>query len=205
MFYQTQTTFRPPKGPKNAVFVPGNLDLWPSNSSKQGTKHVFQIRSAVPGNISYTNKKTQTTDGAKKQNLLQFTACGNELILIKCAKMNKPKGRDFPFSFHVPVHTNFISSYVLHKSTTNTDTQNKMAPSTAHSPNTETGTMSLMYGTRVTYLKLENSSASRGITGNFVGYWFIMYCWPDSKLTITTISRICSESHSKFDKLFSGS
>jgi len=27
-FYQTQTTRRPPKGPKNVVFVPGDLDFW---------------------------------------------------------------------------------------------------------------------------------------------------------------------------------
>jgi len=29
------------------------------------------------GDISYTSKKKPQTDGAKKQDLLQFTACGN--------------------------------------------------------------------------------------------------------------------------------
>jgi len=28
-FFQTYTARRPPKGPKNAVYVPGDLDLWP--------------------------------------------------------------------------------------------------------------------------------------------------------------------------------
>jgi len=53
MFYQTCTARRPPKGPIISFFVPGDLDLWPSNSSERGTKHVFgvnlaQICSAVP-------------------------------------------------------------------------------------------------------------------------------------------------------------
>ena len=49
---------------ENAIFVPGDLDLWPwpSNSSDRGTKHVFcvnlaQIRSAVPG-IFHTQHKS---------------------------------------------------------------------------------------------------------------------------------------------------
>jgi len=64
MFHQTQTARRLLKGPRNAIFVPGDLDLWPwpSNLSEQGIKHVFcvnlaQIRSPVPRDISYTNKK----------------------------------------------------------------------------------------------------------------------------------------------------
>jgi len=80
MFYQTQNARRPPKGPKNAVFDPGDLDLWlwHSNSSKRGTKHVFpvnlaRIRSAVP-DIFHTQTKSQH----QKQNLTQFTACGNK-------------------------------------------------------------------------------------------------------------------------------
>jgi len=55
MFYQTYTARRPPKGQKNVIFVPGDLDLWPwhSHSSERGTKHVFpvnlaQISSTVP-------------------------------------------------------------------------------------------------------------------------------------------------------------
>jgi len=81
MFYQTQTARRSPKGPKNAVFVPGDLHLWPwpSDSSERGTKHVFhvnlvQIRSAV----HMFHSQTKTTDWRRqKQNLPQFSACGN--------------------------------------------------------------------------------------------------------------------------------
>jgi len=67
MFYQTQTERRPTKMP---FFVPGDLERWPSNSSERGSKQVFrvnlmQIRSVVPRDISYTNKKPQT-NGAKK-------------------------------------------------------------------------------------------------------------------------------------------
>jgi len=52
------------------------FDLW----SERGTKHVFrlnlaQIRSAVPR--YFIHKQKTLTDGAKKQNLSQFTACGN--------------------------------------------------------------------------------------------------------------------------------
>jgi len=53
--------------PKTQFFVCGDLDLWPwhSNSSKQGTKHVFpvnlaQIRSAVPEIFHTQTKKSQT-------------------------------------------------------------------------------------------------------------------------------------------------
>ena len=51
-------------------FFPGDLDLWPSNSSERGTKHVFrvnlvQIRSAVP-DIFHTQTKIQT-GGAKNR------------------------------------------------------------------------------------------------------------------------------------------
>jgi len=73
MFYQTQTSRRPPKGLKNVVFVPGDLDLWPwpSNSFEWGTKHVFrvnfvQIRSAVP-EILHTQTKKPQTDGAENR------------------------------------------------------------------------------------------------------------------------------------------
>jgi len=90
--FQTQTAHRPPKGPKDPVFVPGSLDLWPWTSkwSKRGTKHVFlvnlaQIHSAVP-EIFHT--QTKTTDWRRqKQNLPQFTACGKNLqaVLSKTA------------------------------------------------------------------------------------------------------------------------
>jgi len=73
---------RPVKGSKNAIFVHSDLDLWfwLSNSSERGTKHVFpvnlvQIRSAVP-EIFYAQTK-EVTVSTKKQNLMQFTACGN--------------------------------------------------------------------------------------------------------------------------------
>jgi len=50
---------------------------WPSNSSKRDIKHVFcvhlaQIRSAVPKIFH-----SQTKSYCQKQNLMQFTACGN--------------------------------------------------------------------------------------------------------------------------------
>jgi len=80
MFYQTQTALRPPKGPKDAVFCP--WWPWPSNfkPSEWGTKHVFrvnlaQIRSAVP-EIFHTQTKKTTDWRHQKQNLPQFTACG---------------------------------------------------------------------------------------------------------------------------------
>jgi len=87
--FTKQTARRPSKRPKMPFFVPGDLELWPwpSNLSERWIKHVFrvnlaQIHSAVPRDISYTNKKNHRLT-ALKQNLPQFTACGN--------KMTKPK------------------------------------------------------------------------------------------------------------------
>jgi len=64
---------------ENPVFVPGDLDLWPrhSNSSEQGTKHVFpaifaQIRSVVQ---RYFMHKQKSHRQRQKQNLTQFAAC----------------------------------------------------------------------------------------------------------------------------------
>jgi len=56
-----------------------DLDLQ-TRPSDRGTKHVFrvnlaQIRSAVPEIFHTQTKKSQT---ALKQNLTQFTACGND-------------------------------------------------------------------------------------------------------------------------------
>jgi len=56
---------------KCRFFVPGDLDLWASNSSKRQTKHVFcvnlvQICSAVP-EIFHTKTKKPQTDGAKNR------------------------------------------------------------------------------------------------------------------------------------------
>ena len=60
---------------------------WPSNSSKRGTKHVFpvnfaKIHSVVPGIFHTQTKKSQR----QKQNLTQFTACGNNSVsrLLRC-------------------------------------------------------------------------------------------------------------------------
>jgi len=39
MFYQTNRTQAAERA-ENAIFVPGDLDLWPLNSFKRGTKHV---------------------------------------------------------------------------------------------------------------------------------------------------------------------
>jgi len=66
------TACRPPKGPKNVVFVPDYLDLWPSNSSKQGTKHVFrtnlvQICSAVPEIFHTQTKKNHRLTAPKTE------------------------------------------------------------------------------------------------------------------------------------------
>jgi len=78
MFYQKLTAHKPPKGSKNAVFVPADLWPWPSKSSEQGTKYVFwvnlaQIRSAAP-KIFRTQTKKTTHWRRQKQNLSQFSA-----------------------------------------------------------------------------------------------------------------------------------
>ena len=67
---------------KPRFLVSGDLDLWHSNSSEQGAKHVFpvnlaQIRSAVPEIFH-----TQTKSHSQKENLMQFTACGNNYMLL---------------------------------------------------------------------------------------------------------------------------
>jgi len=73
----------------NAVFVPGDLDLWPwhSDSSERETKHVFpvnlaQIRSAVPKIYHTQTKSYSQRQNSQKQNLShsQFTACGNKIL-----------------------------------------------------------------------------------------------------------------------------
>jgi len=77
------TAHRPPKGPKMPFLslVTLTFDVWPShsNSSDRGTKHLFCEFGANPfsdsRDISYTNNKVR--DSAKKHNLTQFTACGN--------------------------------------------------------------------------------------------------------------------------------
>jgi len=76
MFYQTLTTRRPPKGLKNAGFCP--WWPWPSNSSHVFCVNSAQIRSAVP---EIFHSQTKTTDWRhQEQNLLQFTACGNNTL-----------------------------------------------------------------------------------------------------------------------------
>jgi len=79
MFYQTQTARRPSKGQKKTSFCPWCPDIWPSNSYS-----VWIWRKSVQRFRRYfihKQKKTQT-DGAKKQNLLQFTACSKYILLI---------------------------------------------------------------------------------------------------------------------------
>jgi len=71
-------------GPKNAVFVPGDLNLWPltltfklvgARDKARLRVNLAQIRSAVP-EIFHTQTKT-TGWRRQKQNLPQFAACGN--------------------------------------------------------------------------------------------------------------------------------
>jgi len=76
MFYLTKNARKPPKGPKNSVFlslVTLTFDLWhwPWNLSERWIKHVFrvnlvQIRSAV-SDIFHTQTKTPQTDRAKNR------------------------------------------------------------------------------------------------------------------------------------------
>ena len=72
-----------PKGPEMPFLslVTLTFDLWPWHSklSEKGTKHVFpvnfvQIRSAVCEVFHTQTKKSQR----QKQNLTQFSACGND-------------------------------------------------------------------------------------------------------------------------------
>jgi len=59
------------KGQKMPFFVPGDLDLWPSNSSERGTKHVFHVNLApicsVVLEIFHTQTKKTQTDAAKNR------------------------------------------------------------------------------------------------------------------------------------------
>ena len=57
-------------------FVPGALDLWQSNSSEQGSKHVFpvnlaQIHSAVPGTFDAQTKKMKKDTALKTEPYLR--------------------------------------------------------------------------------------------------------------------------------------
>jgi len=69
-------------------FVPGNLYLWPSNLSEQGTD-LPQICSAV---LEIFHTQTKNTDWRRqKQNLPQFTACGTTTTTVL-----QPFVRDYP-------------------------------------------------------------------------------------------------------------
>jgi len=63
MLYQTYRARRPPKGPKNAIYVPGDLDLWPwpSNFRARDQLRLPCEFGANPfsgfRDISYANKK----------------------------------------------------------------------------------------------------------------------------------------------------
>jgi len=72
------------KRAETPVFVPGDLDLWPwhSNSSERGTKHVFRVNlrkfvQRFPRYFIHKQTKTKSHRQRQKQNLTQFTACGN--------------------------------------------------------------------------------------------------------------------------------
>jgi len=84
---------RTPKGPKNTVFVPGDLDLWHLTLTFKLIRARDQTRlpcefGANPFSgsryISYTNKNTDWDWGRQKQNLPQFTTRGNyQLITVE--------------------------------------------------------------------------------------------------------------------------
>jgi len=87
MFYQTQTTRIPPKGPKMSFFVLGDFGLRPFTMTFKLIRARDQTRlhcefGANPfsgsRDISYTTKKQ--TDGTKKQNNPQLTACCNKKV-----------------------------------------------------------------------------------------------------------------------------
>ena len=78
MFHQTQTARRPPKGWKMPFFVPGDLDLQTPQSEGPKTSSVWIQRKFVQRFQRYFVHKQKTTDWlSQKQNLPQFTACGN--------------------------------------------------------------------------------------------------------------------------------
>jgi len=85
MFQQIETARRPPKGPKNVVFVPGDLDLWPLTLTFKLVRARDQTHLpcefganpfSVSRDISYANKKSYRQ--RQKQDLTQFTACGKD-------------------------------------------------------------------------------------------------------------------------------
>ena len=63
----------PPKGPKNAVVVPGDLDLQTHPSEGPNTSSVWIWR-----NRYFIHKQKNTDWRRQKQNLPQFTACDNK-------------------------------------------------------------------------------------------------------------------------------
>jgi len=63
-------------------FVPGDLDLWPSNSSERGTKHLFnvnlaQIRLVVP-EVFHTQTKKSTGFASWQHYCTALKLCGVE-------------------------------------------------------------------------------------------------------------------------------
>jgi len=72
MFYQTQTALRLPEGPKNAVFVLGDLDLdiWTAPRRDQ-TRLPFEFgANPFSGSQKYfIHKRREVTDSAKNRTL----------------------------------------------------------------------------------------------------------------------------------------
>jgi len=81
---------RPPKGPRNDVFVPGDLDLWPLTLTFKLVRASDQTR--LPCEFGAMRKSVQRFPRyfihqqkihrqRQKQNLPQFIACGNDARL----------------------------------------------------------------------------------------------------------------------------
>jgi len=92
MFYQIQTTRTPPKGPKMLGFlsqVTLTFDL--QTRLSEGPSSVWIWRKSLQRFPRYyIHKQKKSTDWlCQKQNLLQFTACGNiSLLQLSCPQKN---------------------------------------------------------------------------------------------------------------------
>jgi len=87
MFYQTQTARRPQKWLKNAVFlflVTLTFDLETRPNETPNRSSVWIWHKSVQQLRGYFTHKQKTTDWRRhKQNLPQFTACGNNKNLAQ--------------------------------------------------------------------------------------------------------------------------
>ena len=118
---------------ENAVFVPGDLDVWPwpSNVSERGTKYVLCVKFGAntfsdSRDISYTNKNTDWR--RQKQNLPQFTAvtaCGKKSLswtrkTRKMLDLNKPQKQTLNLNQHSSLRTvHVLVCIIVHRSTRN--------------------------------------------------------------------------------------